>query len=61
VVTAKDLTKEDRNRLSGGVERIVEKGALTASDLLEHVRGLVGRPDDLASGVGDKLDSPEES
>jgi PAS domain S-box-containing protein len=61
VVTAKDLTKEDRKRLSGGVERIVEKGALTATDLLEHVRGLVGRPDDLASGAGDKIDSPEES
>jgi len=49
VVTAKDLTEEDRNRLAGGVERIVEKGALTASDILGHVRGLVGRPDDLAS------------
>jgi CheY-like chemotaxis protein len=61
VVTAKDLTKEDRKRLSGGVERIVEKGALTASDLLEHVRGLVGRPDDLASDAGDKINSPEES
>ncbi|MEE4273912.1 MAG: response regulator [Thermoanaerobaculales bacterium] len=50
VVTAKDLTEEDRTRLAGGVERIVEKGALTASDILGHVRSLVGRPDDLASG-----------
>jgi len=41
VVTAKDLTEEDRKRLVGGVERIVEKGALTRSQLLEHVRELV--------------------
>ncbi len=49
VVTAKDLTDEDRSRLSGGVERIVEKGSLTASDLVEHVHSLVGDPADLAS------------
>jgi PAS domain S-box-containing protein len=51
VVTAKDLTEEDRARLNGGVERIIEKGALTASEMLEHVRGLVGRPGDLTDGV----------
>jgi len=45
VVTAKDLTDEDRSRLSGGVARIVEKGALTAGDLVEHVHSLVGEPD----------------
>jgi len=33
---------------------------MTATDLLEHVRGLVGLPGDLASGAGGKLDSPEE-
>jgi CheY-like chemotaxis protein len=26
VITAKDLTDEDRNRLNGGVERIIQKG-----------------------------------
>ena len=41
VVTAKDLDDEDRQRLIGGVERIVEKGALTRDQLLEQVRGLV--------------------
>jgi hypothetical protein len=25
VITAKDLTNEDRNRLNGGVERIIQK------------------------------------
>ena len=38
VVTAKDLTGEDRQRLQGGVEKIVEKSALTRSQLLEQVR-----------------------
>jgi CheY-like chemotaxis protein len=52
VVTAKDLTEEDRARLSGGVERIVEKGALTASDILEHVHSLVGNSGVLASSDG---------
>jgi PAS domain S-box-containing protein len=51
VVTAKDLTDDDRLRLSGGVARIVEKGTLTADDLLEHVHGLVGQPS-LARGDG---------
>jgi len=52
VVTAKDLTEEDRSRLSGGVDRIVEKGALTASDLLEHIHSLVGNPGGLAGNDG---------
>jgi hypothetical protein len=40
VITAKDLTAEDRKRLVGGVEMIVEKGALTRSQLLDHVSEL---------------------
>ena len=41
VVTAKDLTQEDRDRLNGGVERIFEKGALTRAQLLDRVRKFV--------------------
>jgi len=41
VITAKDLTDEDRKRLVGGVERIIEKGAWTGEQLLENVRTLV--------------------
>jgi signal transduction histidine kinase/DNA-binding response OmpR family regulator len=41
VVTAKDLTEEDRQRLNGGVERIIEKGALTRTQLLTRVREFV--------------------
>jgi CheY-like chemotaxis protein/nitrogen-specific signal transduction histidine kinase len=43
VVTAKDLDQNDRERLLGGVERIVEKGALTRQQLLEQVRRLVSQ------------------
>jgi PAS domain S-box-containing protein len=41
VVTAMDLGEEDRQRLAGGVERIIEKGGLTKEQLLAHVQGLV--------------------
>ncbi len=43
VVTAKDLTEEDQRCLSGGVARIVQKGALTRQELLAQVRSLVAR------------------
>jgi hypothetical protein len=36
-----DLGEEDRERLAGGVERIIEKGELTTEQLLAHVRSLV--------------------
>ena len=41
VITAKDLTVEDRLRLNGWVERILQKGAYTRDRLLGEVRGLV--------------------
>jgi hypothetical protein len=37
-VTAKDLTDDDRRRLNGGVERIIEKSAYDRDDLLREVR-----------------------
>jgi len=52
VVTAKDLNDDDRSRLSGGVELIVEKSALTPTDLLEHVHRLLGHPSGVASDDG---------
>jgi signal transduction histidine kinase/DNA-binding response OmpR family regulator len=42
VLTAKDLTADDRKRLAGSVERIVQKGANTES-LLTQVRDLVAQ------------------
>jgi CheY-like chemotaxis protein len=50
VVTAKELTEDDRRRLNGGVERIVSKGALAPDALAEHVRELV--TDRSATGGG---------
>jgi CheY-like chemotaxis protein len=43
VVTAKDLTEEDRRQLAGGVEHIIAKGAFTQGDMLQQVRDLVSR------------------
>jgi len=43
VVTAKDLDEGEREHLLGGVERIVEKGALTRQELLQQVRELVAK------------------
>jgi CheY-like chemotaxis protein len=41
VITAKDLTEEDRRRLSGLVEKVLLKGAFPREELLERVRELV--------------------
>jgi CheY-like chemotaxis protein len=41
VVTAKDLTADDRRRLIGGVQHIVDKGAFTQEKLLQQIRDLV--------------------
>jgi CheY-like chemotaxis protein len=41
VITAKDLTEEDRRRLNGSVERIIQKGAASQGELLELVRALL--------------------
>jgi signal transduction histidine kinase/DNA-binding response OmpR family regulator len=38
VVTAMDLTDDDRRRLNGGVERIIQKSAYPRDDLLREVR-----------------------
>ena len=41
VITAKELTNDDRQRLSGSVERVLSKGAFTREELLARVRELV--------------------
>ena len=46
VLTARDLTADDRRRLNGRVERVLQKGADDAERLLGEVRRLV------AAGVG---------
>jgi signal transduction histidine kinase/CheY-like chemotaxis protein len=41
VVTAKELSAEDRQRLNGSVEKILQKGAYSREELLREVRDLV--------------------
>ena len=43
VITAKDLTEEDRRRLNGGVERIIQKGATSQGEVLDMVRATMQR------------------
>jgi CheY-like chemotaxis protein len=65
VVTAAELSDEDRRRLNGGVERVLQKAAFTRDQLLAELHQLVaqclGRAADEAAsalthqaeGVGD--------
>ncbi|MCM2255245.1 MAG: response regulator [Vicinamibacteria bacterium] len=48
VVTAKDVTDEDRARLDGQVKRIVQKGGLSREELAREIRRMAG-----TSGRGD--------
>ena len=41
VITAKDLSPEDHERLNGYVARVLQKGALSRETLLAEVRDLV--------------------
>jgi CheY-like chemotaxis protein len=43
VLTAKELTTQDRRRLNGKVERILQKGASSREELLAEVADLVRR------------------
>jgi len=40
VITAKELTPEERQRLHGSVEQILQKGAYSHEELLNEVRRL---------------------
>tara|TARA_Y100001001_G_scaffold157628_1_gene176052 strand:+ start:9 stop:1295 length:1287 start_codon:yes stop_codon:yes gene_type:complete len=42
VLTAKELTSQERQRLSGSVESIIQKGSYTGEELLKEVRNLIG-------------------
>jgi PAS domain S-box-containing protein len=45
VVTSKDLTDQDRQRLVGGVEMIIDKGAYSQDELLDQLLGYVSQHD----------------
>jgi len=44
VLTAKNLTGEDRQLLSGKVEQVIEKGAASPEQLIELLHGKLGDP-----------------
>jgi CheY-like chemotaxis protein len=41
ILTSKDLTREERKRLSGGVGKIIEKGSVGLKALLQEIETLV--------------------
>ena len=41
-VTAKDITLEDRQRLAGHVEQILQKGSYARGELVKVIRRLIG-------------------
>jgi len=49
VVTAKELTEEDRSRLNGEVARIVRKGGTSMEDLLGQIRSVTGK--EMGAGI----------
>jgi signal transduction histidine kinase/CheY-like chemotaxis protein len=56
VVTAKDLTPDDRQRLSGQVEKVLEKNSYTPEQLFERVRDAV-----VACNVTQEVNTDEEN
>jgi CheY-like chemotaxis protein len=50
VITAKDLSPEDHERLNGSVTRVLQKGALSRDTLLGEVRDLVAAATSRARG-----------
>jgi DNA-binding response OmpR family regulator/nitrogen-specific signal transduction histidine kinase len=52
VLTAKDLTIHDRERLRGSVDKIIDKGSYTKEELIREVAGLVKRQ--VKTGDGQK-------
>ena len=53
VVTAKDLTAEERSRLNGDVERVLQKGAAELDELLREIGRLL--PGSIERGRGKKV------
>jgi CheY-like chemotaxis protein len=52
VVTAKDLTQDDRARLDGLVTQVLAKGGLRREDVLERIRRTLARASATGSGNG---------
>ena len=65
VLTAKELTAEDRARLNGHVEKVLRKGAVGQEDILQEVRRLVAvharQSPAAAPSDGGKIYEPSQS
>jgi len=57
VVTAKDLTEDDRRRLTGGVERVILKRGYGPDELLDELRRALTRPAERRRLAGDSAPS----
>jgi CheY-like chemotaxis protein/anti-sigma regulatory factor (Ser/Thr protein kinase) len=57
VVTAKDLTDDDRARLTGGVKRIIPKGTYNREELLREVARLLGAS--VMRGASPEMEGPK--
>jgi len=44
VITARDLSAEDRKRLSSGVQSVLAKETFRPAELVERIRQLVKKP-----------------
>jgi CheY-like chemotaxis protein len=58
VITAKDLTEEERRRLNGGVERILQKDAPTRDEMLREVSATLSA---CISRGGDRMRAAQRS
>jgi CheY-like chemotaxis protein len=50
VVTAKDLTEDDRRRLNSQVIQVLQKGGHSTSEMMDEIRKLLGSVADFARG-----------
>jgi len=51
VITAKEITAEDRERLNGSVSRILQKGSYNRGDLMDEVRRLIDARTSVGEGI----------
>ncbi len=60
VVTAKDITPQDRQRLSGGVQAIMQKGSIELSELVTQTRALLTARNRPAGAARADVSEPDE-
>jgi CheY-like chemotaxis protein len=61
VITAAELTAEERERLNGGVERILQRSEFQPDDLLAEVRALVAQSFERLRRPQEEVESPQNA